>query len=297
MIGNKYDKELEIIYAMYNVGNENKNECCKCNELAEKLAVCLKDNEKLAKMMRDLRLENEELNKTLRNRPSGCNDSRSGTVRDEQGYKEKFEALVEINHGWKKDYEELQMRYEMLKGEKRLLEDEEKELKIRINELEKRQGPLESELTRLATALYAQQGSSNGSPTEDEEQCEILKSQIIVYKEDFERERKDREKIHEEKEKYKSELQDAEKIIRKLTAELDACKAREEAQRRSWSENGYLSERISSAPRHQLQYVYPYHSVDQGWRLEQQRRGILPRNPPPTSLFYGGEVEVDEAKA
>ena len=232
---------------MYNVGNENKNECCKCNELAEKLAVCLKDNEKLAKMMRDLRLENEELNKTLQNRPSGCNDSRSGTARDEKGYKEKFEALVEIHHGWKKDYEELQMRYEMLKGEKRLLEDEEKELKIRINELEKRQGPLEGELTKLATALY--RGST------------------------------DREKIHEEKEKYKSDLQDAEKIIRELTAEVDACKAREEAHRRSWSENGYLDERISSALRHQLQYVYPYHSVDQGWRLEQQRRGVLPGFP------------------
>ena len=282
---------------MYNVGNENKNECCKCDELAEKLGVCVKDNEKLAKMMRDLRLENEELNKTLRNRSSGCEDSRSGTTRDEKGYKEKFEALVEINHGWKKDYEGLQMRYEMLKGEKRLLEDEEKELITRINELEKRQGPLESELARLATALYAQQGSSNDSNRNlSEEQCEMLKSQITVYREDFERERKDREKIHEEKEKYKSKLQDSEEIIRKLTAELDASKAREEARRRSWAENGYLSERVTSPPRHQLQYVYPYHPIDQGWRHEQQRRGILPRNPPPTSLFYGGEVEIDEVK-
>ena len=262
---------------MYNVSNENKNEFCKCDELAVKLGVCVEDNEKLAMMMRDLRQENEELNKTLQNRSSGCEDSRSGTTRDKKGYKEKFEALVEINHGWKKDYEGLQMRYEMLKEEKRLLEDEEKELKTRINELENRQGPLESELARLAPALYAQQGSSNDSNGNlSEEQCEMLKWQIIAYKEDFERERKDRERIHKEKEKYKSELQDAEKMIRKLTAELDACKAREEARQRSWAETGYLS--VTSPPQQQLQY--PYDPVDEGWRQEQQRKGSLPRNHP-----------------
>ena len=277
------------------MNNENKNESCKCKELAEKLVVSVRDQERQTKMIRDLRQENEKVSNELRNRSSDC----SGTSRDGKGYKEKFEALVEINHGWKKDYEELQMRYEMLKGEKRLLEDEERELKLRISELEQRQGPLESELTRLAAALYAQQNSSKGSSNGgvSEEQCEILKSQMIVYKEDFEKERKDREKLHEEKEKYKHKLQDAEEIIKKLTSELDACKAREETRRGSWSENGYLSERVATPPRYQVQYVYPYQPVDQRWRMEQQRRGILPRNPPPTSLFYGGEVEVDELRA
>ena len=277
------------------MNNENKNESCKCKELAEKSVVAVRDQERQTKMIRDLRQENEKLATELRNRSS---DS-SGTSRDGKGYKEKFEALVEINHGWKKDYEELQMRYEMLKGEKRLLEDEERELKLRISELEQRRGPLESELTRLAAALYAQQNSSTGSSNGavSEEQCEILKSQMIVYKEDFEKERKDREKLHEEKEKYKHKLQDAEEIIKKLTSELDACKAREETRRGSWSENGYLSERVATPPRYQVQYVYPYQPVDQRWRMEQQRRGILPRNPPPTSLFYGGEVEVDELRA
>ena len=279
------------------MNNENKNESCKCKELTEKLLVAARDQERQTKMIRDLRQENEKLATELRNRSSDC--SGSGTSRDGKGYKEKFEALVEINHGWKKDYEELQMRYEMLKGEKRLLEDEERELKLRISELEQRQGPLESELTRLAAALYAQQNSSNGSSNGgvSEEQCEILKSQMIVYKEDFEKERKDREKLHEEKEKYKHKLQDAEEIIKKLTSELDSCKAREETRRGSWSENGYLSERVATPPRYQVQYVYPYQPVDQRWRMEQQRRGILPRNPPPTSLFYGGEVEVDELRA
>jgi hypothetical protein len=226
-------------------------------------------------MIRNLRQEND--------RRSGSSGSHSGTTGDDKEFKENFQALVEINHGRKKDYEELEMRYEMLKGEKRLLEEEEKELKLHISELEKRQGPLESELARLAAALYAQQqGFSNGGPSE--EQCEILKSQIIVYKEDFERERNDREKLHEEKEKYKHKLENSEEIIRKLTAELDVCKAREE------SENEYISERVATPPRYQVHYTYP--SVDQRWRMEEQRRGILPRNPP-TSLFYGGDVEVD----
>ena len=168
---------------MYNAGKGNKNKCFKCNELAEKLAVCVKDNEKLTEMMRDLRLESERV--------------------------------------------------------------------------------------RLTAALNAKQGSSNGSPSEDEKQCEILKSQIIVYKEDFERERKDREKIHKEKEKHKSELRDAEDIIRKLTAELDSCNAREEARRRNWSENGHLSERVTSPQR------YSSYLVGQEWRQEQERRGVF----------------------
>ncbi|CAB3990558.1 Hypothetical predicted protein [Paramuricea clavata] len=227
------------------MSNEIKN--CKGKELTEKVVAGAKDNEKLAKMIRNLRQENES----------------TGTTGDDKGYKEKFQALVEINNDLKNDYEELQMRYEMLKGEKRLLEDEEKELKLHVSELEKRQGPLESELARLAAALYAQQGFSNGGPSE--EQCEILKSQIIVYKEDFERERNDREKLHEEKEKYKHKLEDSEEIIRKLTAELDACKAREE------SENGYLSKRVATPPRYQVQYTYPYQPVDQRWRMEQKK--------------------------
>ena len=161
------------------MSTENKNESCRCKELTEKVFTVVKDNERLAKMLRDLRHENDEL-RTLRNR-SRCSDcpGYSCSTGDNKSYKEKFEELVEINHGWKKDYEELHMRYEMLKGEKRLLEDEEKDLKLRISELEKRQGPLENELARLAAALYAQQSSSNGGPLE--EQCEILKSQMIVY--------------------------------------------------------------------------------------------------------------------
>ncbi|XP_028411121.1 TNFAIP3-interacting protein 1-like [Dendronephthya gigantea] len=209
----------------------------------------VKVNERLAKLIIDSKQENEELKSSLRNSKSNCTGEHSGTTGDDKGYQEKFEALVKINHGSKKDYEEIHMRFEMLQGGKRLLEDEEKELKIRINELEKRQGPLERELARLAGALYTHQANGGGL---SEEQCEILKSQVIVYKEDFEKEREDREHLNEEKEKFKRKLEDAEEIIRKLTAELDACKDREEA-RRGWSENRYLSKRVGISPRHPIQ--------------------------------------------
>jgi hypothetical protein len=119
------EQHIETTRHIISMSNENKIECCKCKELTENVVAGAKDNEKLAKVIRNLRQEND----------------RTGTTGDDKGYKEKFQDLVEINHGWKKDYEELQMRYEMLKGEKRLLEDEEKELKLHISELEKRQGP------------------------------------------------------------------------------------------------------------------------------------------------------------
>ena len=142
----------------------------------------------------------------------------------------------------------------MLKGEKRRLEDKEKCSKLRINELEECQRRLENELARLSAALYAQDISSNSVPSE--EQCEILKSQIIVYKGDFEKERTDKENLREEKEKYKTQLEDSKQIIKTLTRDLDACQAREEARRRSWSEHGYLSERITFPTNQQLRYVY-----------------------------------------
>ena len=266
------------------MSNENTNEMCKCKEYKEKFDASVKVNERFAKMISDLRQENGELKSSLRNSDSSCTGEHSGTTGDDKGYKERFEALVKINHGWKKDYEELQMRFEMLQRQKRLMENEEKELKIRMNELEKRQTPLESELARLAGALYTHQ-TNGGSASE--EQCEILKSKVIVYKKDFEKEREDREHLNEKKEKFKRKLEDAEKIIRKLTAELDACKAREEARRGGWSENGYLSERVVTSPRHQVQYVvYPYNQVNHRWRAEQQQRVILPRNPPPISFRH-----------
>ena len=282
------------------MNNENKTHMCNCKEVEKKLISLLKDNGKLLQMIRDLRKENERLSGELGRPDSTVTGSRPVRTGDNDNNAE-VRSLVEINHGWKRDYEELQMRYEMLSGEKRLLEEEEKELKERIDDLEKRQGPLESELTRLATTLYTQ--SQQGQLSRNDEQCEVLKTQITVYKEDFERERRDREKIHQEKEKLKRELEGAEEIIQRLTTELDACKGIGERRRSGDNtiairgENGYLGERTVLPVRHQLQLVHPFGTgMSEGeyrWRLEQHRRGILPRSPPPTSFFYGGDVEVD----
>uniref|UniRef100_UPI003754F9B3 hypothetical protein n=1 Tax=Salmonella sp. s51933 TaxID=3160127 RepID=UPI003754F9B3 len=82
----------------------------------------------------------------------------------------------------------------------------------------------------------------------------------------------------------------------KLTTELDVRKARELERLDIRPENGYISlrERTDLRPvRHQVHYSPVVPLSDHRWRYEQNRRGILPRNPPPTSFFYGGDVEVD----
>ena len=119
----------------------------------------------------------------------------------------------------------------MLSGGKRLLEEEEKELKKRIDDLEKCQGPLESEITRLA-----------------------------AYKEDFERERRDREKIHQEKEKLKRELESAEEIIKILITQLDVCTEIGEHTIVTGDENRTLEERpaLPVQVRHHRQLVLPF---------------------------------------
>ena len=168
------------------MNNENTH-MCNCKEAEKKFISLLKDNGKLLHMIRDLRKENEQLSGELGRPDSTVTGSRPVRTGDNDNNAE-VRSLVEINHGWKRDYEELQMRHELVSGGKRLLEEEE-----RIGDLEKRPGPLESEITRLAT-----------------------------YKEDFERERhQDQEKIYEENEKLKRELESAEEIIKMLTTQFD----------------------------------------------------------------------------
>ena len=237
------------------MNNENTH-MCNCKEAEKKFISVLKDNGKLLQMIRDLRKENERLSGEL-GRPdsavTGYRPVRTG-ANDNNA---EVRSLVEINHGWKRDYEELQMRYEMLSGEKRLLEEEEKELKERIDDLEKRQGPLESEITRLATTLYTQ---SQQGHSRNDEQCEVLKTQITVYKEDFERERRDREKIHQEKEKLKRELESAEEIIKILITQLDVCTEIGEHTIVTGDENRTLEERpaLPVQVRHHRQLVLPF---------------------------------------
>ncbi|XP_046857864.1 TNFAIP3-interacting protein 1-like [Xenia sp. Carnegie-2017] len=220
--------------------NEIKNEKCSYEELELKYKQCLKDNEHLAKMMKNLRQENDKLNNESRNQTSRLADESLRLAEGEDKRKQKYNVLLEINHGWKNDYEQLEMRFRMLKKERDLLVEEVKRVKERVNELEERQSPLEDELGRLASALYAQQSVQHNRDENEVEKCEMLKSQILVYKEDFDRERKDREKLNDEKEMYKQKLEDSEEILRHLTAELDACKVRERSCRRELFQIGSL---------------------------------------------------------
>lgn len=82
------------------MSNGCKNEFCNGQKLAEKLLASVKENERLAKMIGDLRQENEGLQTELRYCSSGSKESRSGTTGDDNGPKEKFHARVEINHDW-----------------------------------------------------------------------------------------------------------------------------------------------------------------------------------------------------
>lgn len=136
----------------------------------------------------------------------------------------KLISLLKDNGKLLQMIRDLRKENERLSGElgrRRLLEEEEKELKKRIDDLEKCQGPLESEITRLA-----------------------------AYKEDFERERRDREKIHEEKEKLKRELESAEEIIKMLTTQFDVvCR-----EIRALEERPALPVQV----RHQRQLVQPF---------------------------------------
>ena len=313
--------------------SETSTELCNCKEIKEKLEGLFKDNSNLLQSLRELREENELLRAKALNRDAE-GSSRLATVGDEATRKRtsaELESLKEINYGWKKVYDQLELRYERLCGENKLLQHDSKELKERVDELERRQAPLKSEIERLARELYAQNTTNHNinddgsinlnvgairsvslspvSRVDVEEQMNMLRAQVATYKEDFERERCDRETLHAEKEKLKRSLEEAEEIIKKLTTELDACNASKDKRAKMVErvyvrpEDGYVSIRDRTSPQMQLvwppppppqQLQYPTSTNGERWRYEQSRRGILPRNPPPTAFCRGGEVEVDE---
>ena len=95
--------------------NEIKNEKCSYKDLELKYKQCLNDNEHLAKMMRNLRQENDKLNNESRNQTSRFADESLRLAEGKDKRKQKYNILLEINHGWKKDYEKLEMRFRMRK--------------------------------------------------------------------------------------------------------------------------------------------------------------------------------------
>ncbi len=130
------------------MSSEHNDDFFKSKKFTEELVASSKTNERMAKMMRSLKQENERLRtELLSKKTKGTGES--------DGYKKKFEALVKINHGWKQDYERLAMRCEMLNDEKRQLEYDKKDLGEFIETLEKRRVFLESEIKRLAAIVDA----------------------------------------------------------------------------------------------------------------------------------------------
>ena len=231
----------------------SQNQFLNSEALIETLQVSVKNGEQMAKMMRDLMQENKRLREEMQKSTSCCTCAKSEASEvSKELYvcKLKLEALAIINHTWKQDYEHLKTRYKMVVEENEQLEYEKQNLK----ELVKRLGSLdESRQARF------------------EEQYELLKSQVRVYMEDFEMERKDREKLEEESEIYKRKLNDAENNIRKLTAQLDArCTALVEAY------GG--RENVDHTRLPQPRFIHPYHPVD-----EMQQLQSLDEHPTPTA--------------
>jgi hypothetical protein len=110
-------------------------------------------------------------------------------------------------------------------------------------------------------------------------------SQMLVYKEDFKLERNHREKLQEE---YQKRVDDLENTIRKLTTQLDACRALVEAY--GGRGNAILCQ-SGHTPLPQVRFIYPYHPVDEIWQLEQQTGIIRSRNEEPMPLFYEGNMK------
>ena len=235
------------------MSSQNQGKFLNSEALIETLLVSVKNGERMAKIMRDLMQENKRLREEMQKSTSCCTCAKSKTseVSKELYVREqKLEALAIINHIWKQDYEHLETRYRMVVEEKEQLECEKEKLKEHV----KRLGSLdESRQARF------------------EEQCELLKSQVRVYVEDFEMERKDREKLEEESEIYKRKLNDAENNIRKLTAQLDACCiALVEAYGGRENEN--------HTPLPQPRFIHPYHPIDEMRQLQS-----LDKHPTPTA--------------
>ena len=225
------------------MSRQNQGKFLNAEALIETLLASVKNGEQMAKIMRDLMQENKRLREEMQKSTSCCTCAKSEASEvSKELYvcEQKLEALAIINHTWKQDYEHLKTRYRMVVEEKEQLECEKENLKEHV----KRVGSLdESRQARF------------------EEQCELLKSQVRVYVEDFEMERKDREKFEEESEIYKRKLNDAENNIRKLTAQLDACCI-------ALVEAFGGRENVYHTPLPQPRLIHPNHPVDEMRQLQ-----------------------------
>lgn len=130
----------------------------------------------------------------------------------------KMTKVVEINHQWKKDYTKLQEEYNLLK--------------VRLLSIEERNGELERQnqmLTRQLGVVNCDTGSQRSFQSEvkceySKEDVQLLQQQLLIFKEDFIQEKNEHHRAANESKKLKNELQNAHRLLEKLTVKNNIIK-------------------------------------------------------------------------
>ncbi|XP_069055674.1 TNFAIP3-interacting protein 1 isoform X3 [Pleurodeles waltl] len=174
------------------------------------------------------------------------------TLRQKLGDSQKLVADLEAEREHKQcDFERklllAKSKIETEEGEKKALEDEVKELLRKNRILQDQLSPVsrqreyqEKEIQRLNKALeealnvqasappasmFSMSAEARGGLRREEQltQIQLLKQQVKIFEEDFQRERSDRERMSEEKEGLKHEMEKLQTQITQQNAQLRAC--------------------------------------------------------------------------
>ncbi|KAH0509898.1 TNFAIP3-interacting protein 1 [Microtus ochrogaster] len=160
--------------------------------------------------------------------------------------------LLEVNKQWDQHFRSMKQQYEQ-KTDKEQLTAEAKELRQKVKYLQDQLSPLtrhreyqEKEIQRLNKALeealsiqassspppgYGSPEGSGGHLRKQElvTQNELLKQQVKIFEEDFQRERSDRERMNEEKEELKKQVEKLQAQVTLTNVQLKALKDEEKA--------------------------------------------------------------------
>ena len=93
-----------------------------------------------------------------------------------------------------------------------------------------------------------------------EEKYEALRCQFLLYKGNFERERKSCEELKKEVKMYQEKLENAEEDIKRLNSQLVANSERE-------MQSVFRVNRLTTSVNN-VRFIHPRHPVDELWRLE-----------------------------
>ncbi|XP_065053695.1 uncharacterized protein LOC135682646 isoform X1 [Rhopilema esculentum] len=130
---------------------------------------------------------------------------------------EGLHELLKGNHEWKRKYEAVSLEYAHLKTicehmKKEIVEDKEENDKLKQLVCN-----LSADLKKLGLSSKIQTSKANDVCKSDE--MEALKQQIELYQEDFNNERKDKEKLLNEKNFLEGQLQQASESLEMVSAE------------------------------------------------------------------------------